>query len=147
MFTFLPPEECAALCAMGKNPNEAKERLAWEVTALIHGKVEADRALSGARAAFGHGGDKSAMPRAELALEKFSAGYSIVDLLCDTGLAPSKNEARRLIQQGGAFVSTASGALEAVSDIAALIGTDRFNTDSELILRAGKKRYCLVIAR
>ncbi|MDR0387110.1 MAG: tyrosine--tRNA ligase, partial [Treponema sp.] len=62
MFTFLPVEECRRLTEPGKNPNEAKERLAWEVTALIHGKEEADKALSGARAAFGGGGDSSAMP-------------------------------------------------------------------------------------
>ena len=155
MFTFLPVDECDALCASGKNPNEAKERLAWEVTALIHGAAEADKAMSGARAAFGYaasggGGaaaDKSAMPQAELAKEKFAAGYSIVDLLCDTGLAPSKSEARRLVQQGGAFVSSASGALEALGDITAMVGADRFNADGELVLRAGKKRYCLVSAR
>ncbi|GAB1481849.1 hypothetical protein MASR2M78_06640 [Treponema sp.] len=62
MFTFLSTEECKALVAEGKNPNEAKERLAWEITSLIHGKEEADKALSGAKAAFGGGGDKSAMP-------------------------------------------------------------------------------------
>ncbi|MDR2766845.1 MAG: tyrosine--tRNA ligase, partial [Treponema sp.] len=53
MFTFLSPDESEKLCAEGKNPNDAKERLAWEVTALIHGKDEADRALAGAKAAFG----------------------------------------------------------------------------------------------
>ena len=162
MFTFLPVEECDALCAEGKNPNEAKERLAWEVTALIHGKDEADKALAGAKAAFGGsgavGGDKSAMPQAQLARAKFDAGYNVVDLFCDAGLVPSKNEGRRLVGQGGAFVSTQGGAinggginddatcgeLEAIGDIATLIGADRLNADGELIIRAGKKRYCLV---
>ena len=144
MFTFLPVEECDALCAPGKNPNEAKERLAWEVTSLIHSPDEADRAMSGARAAFGGGGDKSAMPQAELAREKFADGYNIVELFCDAGLASSKGEARRLAQQGGAFVSGASGKLEAINNVAALIGPEQFNADGELILRAGKKRYCLV---
>jgi tyrosyl-tRNA synthetase len=153
MFTFLPVGECEALTAPGVNPNEAKERLAWEVTALIHGKAEADRALAGAKAAFGGaafgsgGGDKSAMPHAKLPRAAFETGYNIVDLFCDAALAPSKSEARRLVQQGGAFVSVPGGELTAVGDVAALIGADRLNAEGELILRAGKKRYCLVITK
>ena len=144
MFTFLPVEECEALCAAGKNPNEAKERLAWEVTALIHGKEEADKAMAGAHAAFSEGGDKSSMPRVSLAREKFSAGYNVADLFFDAHLAATKSDARRLVQQGGAFVSHAAGGLEAINNTAALIGDDWFNADGELTLRAGKKRYCLV---
>jgi tyrosyl-tRNA synthetase len=140
MFTFLPVEECEALAA-GKNPNEAKERLAWEVTALIHGKEEADRALSGAKAAFGGGGDKSAMPRVELPRSRFEAGYNVVDLFMDAGLVSSKSEGRRLVEQGGAFVGSA---LAAVTGVASLIRKDRLEGD-ELLLRAGKKRYCLVV--
>jgi len=147
MFTFLPEQECRALCDTDKNPNEAKERLAWEVTALIHGKDEADKALSGAKAAFGGGGDKSAMPRAELSRSRFEAGYNIIDLFCDAKLEPTKSEGRRLVQQGGAFVSDSKGELSPVNDTAALIGTDKLNAEGELILRAGKKRYCLVVAK
>ena len=147
MFTFLPVEECKALTALGKNPNEAKERLAWEVTAVIHGRDEADKALAGAKAAFGGavGGDKSAMPQARLSRGKFEAGYNIVDLFCDAGLAPSKSEARRLVQQGGAFVASVGGDLAAVADLAALVGAETINAEGELVLRAGKKRYCLVV--
>ena len=155
MFTFLPIEECDALTAPNKNPNEAKERLAWEVTALIHGKDEADKALAGAKAAFGFSakgsvsgsdsrGDKSAMPHADLSRAAFEKGYNVVDLLCDAGLFTTKSEARRLVEQGGAFVSTPGGELAAVGDVAALIGVDRLNAEGELVLRAGKKRYCLV---
>jgi tyrosyl-tRNA synthetase len=148
MFTFLPAEECGALCGAGKNPNEAKERLAWELTALIHGKEEADKALSGARAAFGAeaGGDRAAMPTAELEKSKFDAGYNAADLFFDAGLAATKSEARRLVQQGGAFVSAADRDLRAVSDPAARITAD-FLDGGELILRAGKKRFCRVVAR
>ncbi|MDR2070693.1 MAG: tyrosine--tRNA ligase [Treponema sp.] len=144
MFTFLPKEECLRLTEAGKNPNEAKERLAWEVTALIHGREEADRALSGARAAFGGGGDSSAMPGAVLSRSRFEAGYPATDLFTDAGLTPSKSEARRLIQQGGAFVSAKGGALTAVTDPSALIGADALDGEGILILRAGKKRYCRV---
>jgi tyrosyl-tRNA synthetase len=146
MFTFLPVDECRSLCETGKNPNDAKERLAWEITALIHGKDEADKALSGARAAFGGGGDKSAMPCAELSRSRFEAGYNIVDLFCDAGLAPTKSEGRRLVQQGGAFVSACGRELSAVTDPSALVGADSLNEEGELVLRAGKKRYCLVSA-
>jgi tyrosyl-tRNA synthetase len=148
MFTFLPIEECEALTAPGTNPNDAKERLAWEVTALIHGKEEADKALAGAKAAFGgaDSGDKSAMPQVSLPRAAFEAGYNVVDLFCDAGLAPSKSESRRLVQQGGAFVSGPGGDLEAIGDVAAIIGADRLNAEGELILRAGKKRYCLVVS-
>jgi tyrosyl-tRNA synthetase len=148
MFTFLPLEECDALTAPEKNPNEAKERLAWEITALIHGKDEADKAMAGARAAFGGGeGDRSAMPKAELPRAKFDTGYNVVDLFCDAGLVPSKSEGRRLVQQGGAFVSAKNNELEVISDTASLIHSDRLNAEGELTLRAGKKRYCLVVAR
>jgi tyrosyl-tRNA synthetase len=146
MFTFLSVEEWDALTAANKNPNDAKERLAWEVTALIHGKGEADKALAGAKAAFSGGGegDKSAMPRATLKRAAFEAGYNIVDLFFDAALAVNKSEARRLVQQGGAFVSH-NGSLEPVGDINTAIGSDRLTPEGELTLRAGKKRYCLVV--
>jgi tyrosyl-tRNA synthetase len=149
MFTFLPVGEIDGLTAPGKNPNEAKERLAWEVAALIHGKDEADKAMAGARAAFrkggdASGGDKSAMPSVELPRAKFEAGYNVVDLFCDAHLAPSKSEGRRLVEQGGAFVSSPGKELSTVSGVSALIGTQYLDGEGELILRAGKKRYCLV---
>jgi tyrosyl-tRNA synthetase len=153
MFTFLPAGECESLSVPGKDPNGAKERLAWEITALIHGREEADRAMAGARAAFGGaGGDRAAMPRAELARAGFEKGYNVVDLFTDAGLAATKSEGRRLVQQGGAFVSLGAGEaagreLEAVTDVAALIGAESLDAEGGLILRAGKKRYCLVIAR
>ncbi|MDR1105893.1 MAG: tyrosine--tRNA ligase, partial [Treponema sp.] len=144
MFTFLPAEECDALSAEGRNPNEAKERLAWEVTALIHGREAADRALAGARAAFGGGGDRSAMPRAELPRSRFDAGYNVVELFADAGLVSTKSEGRRLVEQGGAFVGED---LSAVTDAAALIRPDRIGENGELLIRAGKKRYCLVVVK
>ncbi|MCL2380734.1 MAG: tyrosine--tRNA ligase [Treponema sp.] len=150
MFTFLPVDEIDSLVSAGKNPNEAKERLAWEITALIHGKDEADKSMSGARAAFGggEGADKSAMPRAELPRAKIEAGYNIVDLFCDAGLASTKSEARRLVEQGGAFVSMPGGGeLSTISDVAAVIGGKNLDEAGEMILRAGKKRYCLVRAK
>jgi tyrosyl-tRNA synthetase len=150
MFTFLPVDECNTLCAPGKNPNDAKERLAWEITSLIHGKNEADKALSGAKAAFGGGGgDKSAMPNKQLARSKFEDGYNIVDLFFDAGLVSSKNEGRRLVLQGGAFLSfeNENGKFAPIYVPAAVIGTEYLNSEGEIVLRAGKKKFCLVIAK
>jgi len=152
MFTFLSVEECDALTAPDVNPNSAKERLAWEVTALIHNKEEADKALAGAKAAFGRGAggndvsgaDKSAMPNVSLSRAAFEKGYNIVDLFFDAALTPTKSEARRLVQQGGAFVSNSGSELAAIGDVGSHIGADCLNTEGELILRAGKKRYILV---
>jgi tyrosyl-tRNA synthetase len=131
MFTFLPADECRSLVAPGTNINVAKERLALEVTAIIHGKDEAEKSLAGAKAAFGGGGgDKSAMPTAELSRARFEAG-----------LAPSKSEARRLVQQGGAVVGEASW-----NDEKAPVGADRLDADGAIVLRAGKKRFVRVVA-
>jgi tyrosyl-tRNA synthetase len=161
MFTFLPVEEIDNITASDKNPNEAKERLAWEVTALIHGKDEADKALSGAKAAFGGmGGDKSDMPTMPtiiLSLAKFREGYNIIDLFTDAGLTSSKSEARRLVQQGGAFVSgdgndliglsATKSKLVAITDITVCIYVDRLDDEGALVLRAGKKQYRKVITQ
>ncbi|MDR2551822.1 MAG: tyrosine--tRNA ligase [Treponema sp.] len=149
MFTFLDQAECEHLCAPGKNPNEGKEQLAWEVTALIHGKDEADRALSGARAAFGSGGDKASMPGIELSRSRFEAGYNIVELFTDAGLAATKSEARRLVEQGGAFAGRngESTEMEAVTDVRAVLTAERLDREGGLTLRAGKKRYCRVRTR
>jgi tyrosyl-tRNA synthetase len=141
MFTFLPEEECRSLASPDADINAAKERLAWEVTAIIHGAGEADRALAGAKAAFGGGNDKSAMPTVNLARARFDAGYPVLDLFVDAGLAPTKSEARRLVQQGGATVGSAIWTLET-----APVGIGFLDADGELILRAGKKRFARIIA-
>jgi tyrosyl-tRNA synthetase len=147
MFTFLPVEECETLTGSGKNPNEAKERLAWELTALIHGTEAADQALAGARAAFGGpGGDTTAIPQVQMPRQQFEAGYNVVDLFTDAGLVSSKSEARRLVQQGGAFVGT-EDTLQGLRDISALLSLDDLSAEGTLVLRAGKKKYCRIVLR
>jgi hypothetical protein len=138
LFTFLPIEEIDRICA--GNINEAKERLAWEVTKEIHGKDEADMALAGAKAAFGGGGDKSAMPTVEINCSIFEQGISIVDLFVQSGLCATKSDARRLIEQGGALVAG-----ESVTDVKAVITAAALDEAGELILRAGKKRFSRVV--
>lgn len=138
LFTFLSIEEIKAACA--GDINKAKERLALEVTALIHGKEEAEKALEGARAAFSGGGNKDAMPTANLSLSKLNEGIGIIDLFAEAGLASTKSDARRLVEQGGAFINE-----EKISDIKALIGKEKLDKDNEMILRAGKKRFMRII--
>ena len=138
LFTFLSIEEIKAACA--GDINKAKERLAFEVTALIHGKEEAEKALEGARAAFSGGGNKDAMPTANLSLSKLNDGIGIVDLFAEAGLASTKSDARRLVEQGGAFINE-----EKISDIKAIIGKEKLDKDNEMILRAGKKRFMRII--
>ncbi|MGI5063109.1 tyrosine--tRNA ligase [Treponema denticola] len=138
LFTFLSIEEIKAVCA--GNINKAKERLAFEVTALIHGKEEAEKALEGARAAFSGGGNKDAMPTANLSLSKLNEGIGIIDLFAEAGLASTKSDARRLVEQGGAFINE-----EKISDIKAIIGKEKLDKDNEMILRAGKKRFMRII--
>jgi tyrosyl-tRNA synthetase len=142
MFTFLPAAECRSLASLAGDINAAKERLAWEVTAIIHGAAEADKALAGAKAAFGGTGDKSAMPTVRSALARFEAGYPVLDLFVDAGLASTKSEARRLVQQGGATVGSVIWTLET-----SRVTADFLDPSGELILRAGKKRYARVLAK
>jgi len=138
LFTFLSIEEIKAACA--GDINKAKERLAFEVTALIHGKEEAEKALEGARAAFSGRGNKDAMPTANLSLSKLNDGIGIIDLFAEAGLASTKSDARRLVEQGGAFINE-----EKISDIKAIIGKEKLDKDNEMILRAGKKRFMRII--
>ncbi len=107
MLTFMPLEEIAEYEKLsGSDLNRAKEKLAHSLTELVHGKEEADRALSAARAVFVGGGLSENMPSTQLAEENFDDGsISVIDMLVLSGLAPSRGEARRLIQQGGVFVS------------------------------------------
>ena len=140
LFTFLPIEEVDRICA--GNINEAKERLAWEVTKEIHGKDEADTALAGAKAAFGGGGDKTAMPTVKINRSVFEQGISIVDLFVQSGLCATKSDARRLIEPGGALVTGKS-----VTDFKTVITAATLDEAGELILRAGKKRFSRIVTR
>ena len=106
MLTFLPLEQIEEMEKWDDaRVNEKKEILAHELTSLVHGKEEADKAQAAARALFGGGGDDSDMPTTELdASQVPAAGIGVIDLLLACSLCPSKSEARRLITQGGLTV-------------------------------------------
>ena len=147
-FTFLPPEEVRALAALkDREINRAKQVLAFELTRTVHGETAAGEARAAAQAAFGAGaaggaaGDLAAIPSADLSAAELEAGVSVVELFARSGLAASRSEARRLVQQGGAFIGE-----EAVRDIEARIGPAQAR-DGALMLRAGKKRWFRFLVR
>ncbi len=106
MLTFLPLEQIEEIDRWDDGRiNEKKELLAHELTALVHGTEEADKARAASHALFAGGGDDSSMPTTELAADSFDGdGVGIIDLMLACGLAASRGEARRLIQQGGMSV-------------------------------------------
>ena len=137
MLTFLPLEQIDEMDDWrGSQLNKAKEILAWELTTLVHGKEEADKAQEAARALFGGGGDRSDMPTSILTDAQFTDGQiGVMDLLVACGLAPSKGEARRLVQQGGVSVND-----EKVGSIDCRFDRDQF-TGEGLIIKKGKKVF------
>lgn len=138
LFTFLPVAEIDSI--VKGDINVAKERLAYEVTKEIHGTEDADKALSGARAAFSGAGDKSSMPTVELSKSLFEAGMNVCDLYFETKLCATKSDARRLIQQGGASINSKN-----ISDVKAVISLADADSDGEFVVKAGKKKICRVV--
>lgn len=142
LFTFLPLEEIAALAALeGADIRRAKEVLAFEATTIAHGENEAAKAREASRALFGgasEGGE--AVPTATVSRAALEAGMLVVDLFVAAELVKSKGEARRLIEQGGAYIND-----ERVTAVEETIGAARLR-DGALLLRAGKKRYARVVA-
>jgi tyrosyl-tRNA synthetase len=141
MFTFLPIAECKTLGqSKDEGINKAKERLAWEVTALIHGEKEADKALAAAKAAFGGSGNMDEVPSKALPRSELDKGIGVLDLFVYAGLAPSKSEARRLVQQGGAVINERK-----IVDEKTIVDAAWLN-EGALLLRAGKKRVFRLLA-
>ena len=136
-FTFLPMTEVKRLGKLEHDEiREAKNILAYEATKLAHGKEQADRAQETSQAAFGGKGmDLDAMPTTTIAKDRLKNGIPIMQLFHEVGLANSRSEARRLIDQGGAYVNE-----EQQKDIKLVIDTNSLK-DEALLLRAGKKRY------
>jgi tyrosyl-tRNA synthetase len=145
LYTFLPVEEIRSLGKLkDKEVNRAKEILALELTSLIHGREEADKALDASRSAFAGGaggGDTTAIPATEIDMSELAGGLNAADLFSRTDLCASKSDARRLILQGGGSVNgrKVASAEEQIDD--------GWLQDGELLLRAGKKRYHRITVR
>ncbi len=133
MLTFLPMEEIEAMSDWeGSQLNKAKEILAFELTKLVHGEEEAIKAQNSAKVLFGGSGNTDDMPSTEIPASEIPAdGINILDLLVKTTLAPSKSEARRLVQQGGISVDDVK-----IADPNALI-----KIETEVIIKKGKKVF------
>ena len=136
MLTFLPLEQIDEMDQWeGSQLNTAKEILAYELTKLVHGEEEADKARAAAKALFAGGADDSDMPTTELTEAQLTDGsIAILDLMLACKLAPSKSEARRLVQQGGVFAND-----EKVASIDARFTAEQLKAGVKL--RKGKKVY------
>ena len=137
MLTFLPLEEIDELAKLeGSEINKAKEILAHELTELVHGKEEADKAQEAARAIFSNKTDTDNMPSTTLTEADFADGeIGILDLMKKCGLIPSNGEGRRLIQQGGVSVDD-----EKVTDVYAKVAKSDFEK-GYVVIKKGKKVY------
>ena len=143
MLTFLPLEQIEEMDHWeGSRLNEAKEILAFELTKLVHGEEEAQRAQEGARALFAGGGNTANMPEAELSDEDFENGeIGILRLLVKAGLASSNGEARRNVEQGGVSVDG-----EKITDVKAQIAKDSIGEDG-IVLKRGKKKFMRIVVK
>ena len=140
MLTFLPLEQIEEMDAWeGSQLNQAKEILAYELTKLVHGDEEAEKAQASARALFASG-DAAEMPTCELTAEDFTDGQiDILGVLVKAGLTASRSEARRAVEQGGVTVDG-----EKVADIKTMYAPDAFAGEG-IVVKRGKKNFKRVI--
>lgn len=136
MLTFMPLSEIEEYAKLeGSAINSAKEKLAYELTFMIHGKEEADKALETAKTVFAAGGVSADMPTTEIEENALSDGkISILDLLTLGKLAPSRSEAKRLVMQGGVFIGD-----EKVESFSAVVDAEKLKDG--IIIRKGKKIF------
>ncbi len=136
MLTFLPLSEIEAMASWeGSQLNKAKEILAYELTKLVHGEEEADKAQTAAKALFAGGSDDANMPTTEITADQLTDGkIAILDLMLACKLIPSKSEGRRLVQQGGVMVNE-----EKVTGIEVVYTAEQLQ--GGLKIRKGKKVY------
>ena len=136
MLTFLPMDEVHRLGSLeGSEINKAKEILAYEVTAMVHSKEDADKAQEASRALFAGGVKTDDIPSVDLSRDALGDGMEILTLLDAAGLIPSISEGRRLVQQGGIEVDG-----NKITDIKALVTPADFKDDA-IIVKKGKKVY------
>lgn len=135
LLTFLPMEQIRQLSALeGSQINQAKIALAYEVTKLIHGETEADKAKAAAEALFGGGTKLDDVPTIELAQDSF--GQKLIDILTANNVFSSKSEGRRLIAQGGLYLGD-----EKITDVEVMLSESDLVSDGSLLVRKGKKKY------
>ncbi|NLC45243.1 MAG: tyrosine--tRNA ligase [Clostridiales bacterium] len=136
LLTFLPMEEVEILGNLkDEKINDAKKVLAYEVTKVVHGKEEADKAVTATEALFGKGGKGAEVPGTTISKNKFHENRNIIDMLSLLELISSKGEGRRLIQQGGVYIND-----ERIDSIDYTLNESDLE-DGSLMIRKGKKVY------
>jgi tyrosyl-tRNA synthetase len=139
-YTFLPLEEIRELTSARADINKAKEKLAFEVTKLVHGEIEAQKAIDAVHALFTGVGDLSAAPRTAISASELHSGMDILSILVKTELCASKGEARRLVIGGGVTIND-----EKISDPTLKLANEHFNHEcGGMLVRKGKKDYHIV---
>ena len=143
MLTFLPLEQIDEMDKWeGSQLNKAKEILAYELTKLVHGEDEANKAQEAARALFGGGADSDNMPSTELNAADFADGkIGIIDILVKAGLAKSRGEARRLIEQGGVSIND-----EKIKSLDFSLTADEIAANPEIVKKGKKIFHKIVMA-
>ncbi len=142
LLTFVPMDEIREYEKLeGSALNEVKARLAYEVTALVHGEDEAQKADAAAKSVFGGAGSDANMPTAEIPAAELGEGMPVLDLLSRVGFIPSKGEGRRLIQQNGLSLND-----EKVTDIGLSV-TEDFFKNGGLIAKKGKKSFLKIVLK
>jgi tyrosyl-tRNA synthetase len=141
LFTFLPMEEVERYGDLkGAGIREAKEILAFEATKIVHGEEESKRAMDASRALFSdQGGDEESIPTKYMDRKEFIQGIPIFKLFEITNLCSSGSEARRLIEQGGGYINK-----KRVEKFDLVVKLEDFSEKNEILLRAGKKKFCRI---
>jgi tyrosyl-tRNA synthetase len=141
LLTFVPMDEVNRLSALeGAEINQAKIVLAYEVTKLVHGQEEADKAKAAAEALFSGGNDMSNVPTVEIT--ETQLGKKLIDVLTEAKIFATKSEGRRLIQQNGLSLGE-----DKVTDIETLLNVDSFKGAKDILVRKGKKKYYKLVLK
>jgi len=136
LLTFLPMDEVKRLSSLkDAGINEAKVVLAFEVTKIVHGEIQAHKAKEAAEAIFGGKGNSDNIPFIEISLSELEAGIKITDLVLLAGLTPSKSEARRAVEQGGVMLNS-----NKVNSFNYVVGENDL-VDGQMMLQKGKKNF------
>ncbi len=154
MLTFLPLDEIAGIVKEHEADSSRRvgqRRLARELTTLVHGAEEADKAEAASQALFGGGLERMSdeqlraifpdVPSIRMTRAELEADLPVVELLQRSGLAPSRKEAKRLVAQGGVYLNNSASPWPAERRT---VGPDDLLSESMLVLRTGKKKYCIV---
>lgn len=140
LITFIPMDEIREYEKLeGQELNKVKERLAFEVTKMVHGEVEAKKAQEAAKSVFGNGISNENMPTFEISENDINEGINVIDLITLAGLVPSKGEGRRVVQQGGLSIDG-----EKVNDISVIMTKEQFK-DGSIVIKKGKKVFLKIV--